>query len=90
MLLWARTPKVVLQMDGSRSMRLLLARSPPKKSTLTLQTGRQFNEASFQTGVPPRPRYKFTRRLGGEICHQNRLIAPAAITDEPPTGLVLD
>jgi hypothetical protein len=52
-------------------IRLLLIRSPPKTGISTLQKGQQFNEVTFQTGVPPRPRYKFTRRLGGEICNRS-------------------
>ena len=56
----------------------------------TLQTSQQFNETTFQNGGTPRPRYKFTRLLGGEICNQKRPIALVAITDEPPTGSELD
>jgi hypothetical protein len=52
-------------------IRLLLIRSPPKTGISTLQKGQQFNEVTFQTWVPPRPRYKFTRRSRGEICNQS-------------------
>ena len=43
-------------------------------------------------GLPPRPRYKLTRRLGGKTCHQKNRSRTAAITGagEPPTGAGLD
>ena len=40
----------------------------PERSIPTLQTGQPFNEAPSNSGRPPRPRYKFTRRLRAPSC----------------------
>ena len=68
-LLRARPPERVLLLPnicGSRFTRSLLSRS----GTPTLPNEPAIQRSTLQIGAPPRPRYKFTRRLTGEVCHQ--------------------
>ena len=48
----------------------------PEKSIPTLQTGQPFNEAPSNSGRPPRPRYKFIRRLRAPSCNVIVVIQP--------------
>ena len=54
-----------------------------RSSFPTSQNGRQSNEYLPNWGYPPRPRYKVTRRLGGETCNQKTIAQRSQVSLQP-------